>query len=69
MGDFMTRLKLQAQIYDFRDDSETKERVLEQFISVTKHTELQKHLLSRDKSSQVHKSWKEVARMKRRYLT
>ena len=46
MDDFITRLKLQAKKCDFRDDRESNERVLEQFIAGIRHMELQKELLS-----------------------
>ena len=46
VDDFITRLKLQAQKCDFRDDRESNERVLEQFIAGIRHMELQKVLLS-----------------------
>ena len=46
--DFMSRLKLQGQTCQFRDDTEFSDRVIEQFIAGTRHTELQKQLLSKD---------------------
>ena len=46
VDDFITRLKLQAQKCDFRDDRESNERVLEQFIAGIRYMELQKELLS-----------------------
>ena len=46
VDDFITRLKLQTQKCDFRDDRASNERVLEQFIAGIRHMELQKELLS-----------------------
>lgn len=46
--DFMSRLKLQGQTCQFRDTTEFSDRVIEQFIAGTRHTELQKQLLSKD---------------------
>ena len=47
--DFISRCKLQAQKCDF-SNTELKERVIEQFVAGTKYKELQKELLSKDKS-------------------
>ena len=50
IDDFVSRLKLQAYKCDFRDDQELKDRILDQLIAGTSHTELQKKLLSKPKS-------------------
>ena len=59
--DFISRLKLQAYICAFRDDNELHERVIEQFIAGTRHTELQKELLGKDISLTLEKAI-EIAR-------
>ncbi|XP_063953999.1 uncharacterized protein K02A2.6-like [Lytechinus pictus] len=45
---FVSKLKLHAQTCQFRDDREFADRVVEQFIAGTRHTELQKQLLGQD---------------------
>lgn len=45
---YVSRIKLQAFKCKFRDDQEIQERVIEQLIIGTKHTEVQKDLLAKD---------------------
>ena len=56
----MTRLKLQAQKCNFRDERESNERVLEQFIAGIRHAVLQKELLSTDPDLQQNNPWNDV---------
>lgn len=50
IDDYISRCKLQAFKCKFRDDQEFNERIIEQVISGTRHAELQKDLLGKDKS-------------------
>ena len=50
MDDFVSRCELQAQRCNFRDELEFNERIIEQVITGTRHTEVQKDLLSKEVS-------------------
>ena len=47
INDFVAGCKLQAKKCKFRDNQETEERLIEQVITGTRHSELQKLLLSK----------------------
>ena len=49
IDEYVSRLKLHAKKCDFAEGDEYKERLIEQMIAGTRHTELQKELLSKNK--------------------
>ena len=48
--DYVAKCKLQAFKCNFRDEQEVSERVIEQIITGTRHTEVQKELLGKDQA-------------------
>ena len=51
IDDFLARCRLQVQKCKFRDNQETKERIIDQIIMETKYPDLQKQLLSKNEMS------------------
>ena len=46
----MSRCQLQALKWDFKDEAEREDRMTEQLIAGTRHSEMQKKLLGKDKT-------------------